>query len=87
MMWSYGSGMNGWAFALMSVSVVLFWALAILGVVALVRFLTRSDRSAAPRPSAEQLLAERFAKGEVDGQDYQRRLATLSGRSAPVDSR
>jgi putative membrane protein len=35
MMWWYGPGMNGWGYGLMTLSMVLFWALVIFGVVAL----------------------------------------------------
>ena len=39
MMWWYGPGMGGWRLALMTVGMVLFWALIILGLIAIVRFL------------------------------------------------
>jgi putative membrane protein len=77
MMWWYGDGMGGWGYALMAVSTVLFWGLLILAVVALVRSLGRQGRSGTARTSAEQLLAERFARGEIDGQEYRERLDTL----------
>ena len=84
MMFWWGEGMTGWGYALMSVSMVLFWGVVILGIVALVRYLGRSSQSTGgaggPRPSAEQLLAERFARGEIDEQEYQSRLAALRGR-------
>jgi putative membrane protein len=83
MMFWWGEGMTGWGYALMSVSMVLFWGVVILGIVALVRYLARSGQAAggadAPRPSAEQVLAERFARGEIDEQEYQSRLAALRG--------
>ncbi|MEU6646652.1 SHOCT domain-containing protein [Saccharomonospora sp. NPDC046836] len=73
--------MSGWGYALMTVGLVLFWALVILGVVALIRYLTRAaqgpERADTPRPTPEQVLAERFARGEIDEQEYQNRLATL----------
>jgi putative membrane protein len=81
MMWWYGPGMNGWGYGLMTVSMVLFWALIILGVVALVRYLARGDKgptAATTRPTPEDLLAERFARGEIDEQEYRNRLNTLS---------
>lgn len=82
MFW-YGNGMSSWGYTLMTVSMVLFWGLVIFGVVALIRYLTRApQRSAgaeAPRPAPEQILAERFARGEIDEQEYRSRLATLSG--------
>ncbi len=84
MMWWYGYGMSGWGYALMTVSMVLFWALGIFGVVALVRYLGRSDRPATALPSAEQVLAERFARGAIDEQEYHQRLDALSDRPRPV---
>lgn len=80
MMW-YGNDMGGWGFALAIVGNVLFWAVIILGAIALVRYLTRSDRATTTvhtRPTPEQLLAERFARGEIDEQEYRNRLDTLS---------
>lgn len=88
MFW-YGNGMSGWGYALMTVSLVLFWGLVILGVVALIRYLARPSRPsegvAAPRATPEQLLAERFARGEIDDEEYRSRLATL--RSSPHSTR
>lgn len=83
MMFWYGNGMGGWGYALMTVSSVLFWALVIIAVVALVRYVTRSPGSggagSALEQSPEQLLARRFARGEIDEQEYHSRLATLRG--------
>jgi putative membrane protein len=41
------------------------------------------QRSAPNPPSAEQLLAERLARGEIEVDDYHRRLAALRGGGAP----
>lgn len=84
MMWWYGSDMSGWGYALMTLGMVLFWALVIFGVIALVRFLARNDRPTAARLTPEQLLAERFARGEIDEHDYHQRLDTLRDRSRPT---
>jgi putative membrane protein len=46
MMFWWGEGMSGRGYALMSVSMVLFWGVVILGIVALVRYLARSSQSA-----------------------------------------
>ncbi len=85
MMFWYGNGVSGWGYVLMTVSMVLFWGLVIFGVVALIRNLARPTQRlegvASRRPSPEELLAERFAHGEIDEQEYQSRLATL--RSSP----
>lgn len=86
MFW-YGNGMNGWGYALMTIGTVLFWALIIAGVVALFRYVGRGTQQPAPPPwnthrsTPEQLLAERFANGEIDEAEYQRKLDTLSEKS------
>jgi putative membrane protein len=76
MMFWYGSGMSGWGYVLMSVSMILFWALVIAGVVALVRYLGRSSQrthaSGGSRPAPERVLAERFARGDIDEEEYRR---------------
>ena len=81
MMYWTDNDVTGWGWAAMTVGMLLFWVLVVAGGVLLFRALDRSsDRSAAPaRPTPEQLLAERFARGEIDEDEYRRRLATLSG--------
>jgi putative membrane protein len=82
----WGNGMNGWGYALMSLSTVLIWVLMIAGIVVLVRYLgdhrpESPDRS--PRHSAaEQILAERFARGEIDDDEYRRALETLRAQDS-----
>ena len=80
MMW-YGDGMSGWGFALVMGSTLVFWAAVIAGGVALFRYLNRGPGPTGfreSRPTAEQLLAERFARGEIDEEEYRRRLDTLA---------
>jgi putative membrane protein len=80
MMWWHGPGMSGWGFALMAVGTVLFWTLIVLEVIAVVRYLlSGGDRLPAERATPEELLAERFARGEIDEQDFHRRLDVLHG--------
>jgi putative membrane protein len=61
----------------MTLSVMLFWALVIVGVVAWVRYLGRNDRGS-DAPTPEELLAERFARGEIDEDEYRHRLDVLT---------
>lgn len=85
MMWWYGPGTGGWTMALMGIGMVLFWALIVLGLIALVRYLqTAGGRPREVRAAPEELLAERFARGEIDEQEYRLRLDTLHGRSGPA---
>jgi putative membrane protein len=80
-MWHGGWGWGGWA--LMALSMAVFWAVVITLVILAVRYLTSDrDRSAGPQPGptaspAEVLLAERYARGEIDDDDYRQRLALL----------
>ncbi|MDQ2707110.1 MAG: SHOCT domain-containing protein [Actinomycetota bacterium] len=85
MMWWYPNGMGGWGAAGMIVSMVLFWALVIVGITALVRLLTRHPPTAAPRSTPEQVLGKRFARGDIDEQEYRRiRDALHEPRPAPI---
>lgn len=82
MMGWYGDG-PGWAgWIAMTLMMLAFWGLLIFGGIALYRSANRDDR----RPDrgkgdAEQLLDERFARGEIDAEDYRQRRELLhSGR-------
>ena len=83
MMFWYDHDMSGWGYAGMAIGMVLFWILIIVGIVALVRFTSGTPQARsvpAPLPygeSPEQLLAARFARGEIDEAEYQQRLAVL----------
>ncbi|AEH11528.1 SHOCT domain-containing protein [Candidatus Protofrankia datiscae] len=89
-MWWHGDGLGGWGIALMTISMVAFWALVIVAVVAVIRYLGRPSQQppmppAPPYPSApEQVLADRFARGEIDEEEYRRRIEVLrhSGQDA-----
>jgi putative membrane protein len=72
--------MGGWGYALVTVSMILFWGAVIFGIVMLVRYIGRSGQPPAePRlpQSPERLLAERFARGEINEDEYHQRLTTL----------
>ena len=85
----YGSGMSGWGYALMTISMVLFWGAVIAGIVLLVRHFGRGGQQTPAAPSQpaspEQLLAERFARGEIDEEEYHQRLAVLQGGGQAAD--
>jgi putative membrane protein len=70
--------LTGWGWVAMTLSMVVFWGLLITLAVVLVRGLNRpAGQADGPRPSPERLLAERFARGEIDEEEYQRRLTAL----------
>jgi putative membrane protein len=69
-MWGYDHDMSAWAWWLMSAGMILFWGLVVWVVVTLART-GRNDRR------AEDLLAERFARGEIDEETYRRQRELL----------
>jgi putative membrane protein len=60
----------------MSLSMVAFWGLIIWGIVAIFRGVGGSWAAPEGR-DPEQILAERFAAGEIDEEEYHRRLQRL----------
>jgi putative membrane protein len=81
MMYWPDHGMSGWALALAGLTTLLFWVMLIAAVVVLVRYLSRGTGSSG-RGSAERILAERYARGEIDEQEYRQRLGVLRGGGA-----
>lgn len=66
--------MMGWAWLVVW---VLFLAVIVVGVVYLVRALTDRDAGARSASSALQILEERFARGEIDREEFEDRRRTL----------
>ncbi|MFH8773688.1 SHOCT domain-containing protein [Streptomyces sp. NPDC017958] len=79
MMFWYNHDVSGWGWFAMSSGMILFWALVITVAVLLFRTLNRpQEHTHTPAtPSAEDILRERLARGEIDEDDYQRRLNAL----------
>jgi putative membrane protein len=85
MMYWYGSGMSAWGYAFMTTTTVLFLGLITVGVIALVRYLSRSGQGRGAEPPSstrehltpEQILAQRFARGEIGEDEYLRRMSVL----------
>jgi putative membrane protein len=69
-----GYAMSGWAWLLMTLGMLGFWALVAVVAVALLRGPGQRDQQ--QRPGAEDLLAERLARGEI-AEEYRQRLQTL----------
>lgn len=78
-MWWWHGDWNWWNWLWMSAVMVAFWG----ALIWLVFTLLRADGSAETgRSSAEDVLAERFARGELDEDDYRQRLDVLRGDKA-----
>lgn len=63
---------------------VLYLAVVIVAIVLLVRWVAGGHRTA-PSPRPEELLARRYANGELDDAEYRHRLETLRTGPAPVE--
>lgn len=78
-MWGDRDHMNGGWWWVMGIGWLVF--LGLIGVLAylLVRHHTDGGSSAVRRTSAEDVLAERLARGEIDEDEYRRRRDALRG--------
>ena len=70
MMWGGGFGMAG------GLMMLLFWGAIIALIVLAVRGFSAGSRSGGKSDAAE-ILRERYAKGEIDEEEYERRKAKL----------
>lgn len=76
MWWNNDPGWAGWL--MMAIGMGSFWILVAVFVVAL----TRNVRpGGTPGPDAREILQQRFARGEIDVEEYQTRLDTLTRTS------
>lgn len=73
-----GTGM-GWGFGFGWLAMALFWVFVVAGIVWLVLALGRSQQSAgaSEHGRAAAILAERYARGEIDGAEYTARKGAL----------
>jgi putative membrane protein len=84
-MYWYGDHVSGWGWLLMGVGMVTFWGVVLTGAVLLAHSLARPQQPPTPFPptaTPEQLLAQRFAQGEIDEAEYRDRLATLRSHAS-----
>jgi putative membrane protein len=63
MLWN---GMNGWGMLLVAVSAVVFVVMLVTGVALLVQ-----------QSAGRQILAARYARGELDDEEYRRQLTNI----------
>jgi putative membrane protein len=96
MMWYWGSGAHWWAWGLGIFTMIIFWGLVSWLTVTLVSGLRRGFpgqgdagpwRGEGPRHAddPEQILGRRFATGEIDADEYHRRLDVLRSRRYAAD--
>lgn len=84
MMWNWG-GSGGWGMGFGRVFMILFWGLVILGIVALVRWLVQQSQpgrelgegAPAPGKTPLEIVRERYARGEIDREEYEQKKRDL----------
>ena len=76
MHWWWNNGWSWWYWAVMTIGMIAFWGLVVWAFIAFVRPPGRSSIEETPR-EPEQILVRRFALGQVDSDEYHRRLESL----------
>jgi putative membrane protein len=82
-MWNggYGGGWGWGGWILMAVVLIVVFAVIITAIALAVRYLTgaspRSQGGAGSARGAEDVLGERFARGEIDEEEFRRRVTAL----------
>lgn len=91
--WNDGHMDDGWGVAMM-LTMLGFWVLITVAIVFAIVWSVRSARVTPAAPtgpttgpasvtaSAEKILAERLARGEIDAEEYRSRVDALNPRSA-----
>lgn len=80
MMYGWNDGGAWWTWLVMDAGFIVFWALVIFGMFALIRTLGRGHEASSLNPPVsepEAILRERLAKGEIDEEHYRKNLAVL----------
>ena len=82
----YGPGLSGSGMTFMIIGNLVLWVLLIFGAVIVARYVwPRQTASSSPAEhSPQQIAAQRFARGEINEQEYQHLLQVLSGGSTEV---
>ncbi len=79
--WCWGGNGWGWGGIVMTVVLVVLLVAVIIALVFAIRYLSRSgshyNRASSEATRAEDALAQRFARGEIDEDEYRRRMTLL----------
>ncbi len=69
----YGWGMGfGWLF------MIVFWALVIIGVIYLIKFIAAASKKEEKGETALDILKKRYAKGEISKEEFEEKKKEIS---------
>jgi putative membrane protein len=75
----YGAGrLAPWLSWVGPIAMLVFWALIVTAIAFFIRYLVRSSRSAAREGSAIEILKARYARGEINKQQFDEMRRDLS---------
>lgn len=67
-----------WGIGMMLMMLV-FWGVVIVGVVLLIRWVASQGRESRPPDAALDILRQRYARGDIDKEEFEARKRDLSG--------
>jgi putative membrane protein len=59
------------------IAMIVFWALVVTAIVFLIRYLARHSRASSDESSAVAILKERYAKGEINREEFEQKRKDL----------
>ena len=68
----------GWGMGFGWILMILVWVLAIVGIVAMIRWMTGQPLNAAPEQTPLQILQQRYARGDIQRDEYEQKKQDLS---------
>jgi len=73
------TGFSSWGMGFGWIFMILFWALIIVGIFALVKWLSSSNANTSlpPHKTALEILEERYARGEIDREEFEQKKHDL----------
>lgn len=77
MMGNFGTTPMGFSYFLGWFFMILFWGLAILAIVALIKWIMGSDKHIVKSRTALDILKERYARGEIDKKEFEEKKKDL----------